>query len=69
MSWVDRLGRKVFWWQQASYLLFFARSLLLMRLIAPGGYGAFALATALASWVSLARSFDFRAAVVRGTAP
>ncbi len=64
MSRLPQLGRKVFFWQQSSYVLFFARSILLMRLLPPETYGVFALAGTLASYISILRAFDFRTPVI-----
>ena len=64
MSRLPKLGRAVFFWQQLSYVLFFARSVVFMRMIAPETFGAFAFATTLASYIALLRAFDFRTPVI-----
>ncbi len=64
MSRLKKLGRAVFLWQQLSYVLFFARSVVFMRLVAPETFGVFALATTLASYMAILRAFDFRAPLI-----
>ncbi len=61
---VPQLGRRVFWWQQGSYVLSLLRSIVLMRLILPVDFGVFTLATTFCAYVTSLRAFDFRAPVI-----